>query len=78
MKTDCFLQGSDWLTLKEVEEEEGGRNNTCTRAMGGDCRSWGGRNTTKACARGGDGRNRGRGRRRGGDIFCSKRSKTEY
>ena len=24
MKTDCFLQGLDWLTLKEVEEEGGG------------------------------------------------------
>ena len=60
MKTDCFFQGLDWLTLKEVEEEEGGgRNNTCTAgAMGGDCRSWGrgGRN--------GDGRSRGRGRGR--------------
>ena len=61
MKTDRFLQGLDWLTSKEVEEEEGGRNNTCTRAMEGDCRSWGGRNTTKACTRDGDGRSRGRG-----------------
>ena len=39
----------------------GGGGNTCTRAMGGDCRSWGGRNTTKACTRDGDGRSRGRG-----------------
>jgi len=38
VKTDCFLQGLDWLTLKEVEEEERGRNNTYTRAMGRDCR----------------------------------------
>ena len=64
MKTDCFLQGLDWLTLKEVEEEERGRNNTYTRAMGRDCRSWGRRNSTKACARGGDGRSKGRGRGR--------------
>jgi len=24
VNTDCFLQGLDWLTLKEVEEEGGG------------------------------------------------------